>query len=171
MLPLDDPWWSRYTGGYQVVYDASQALQRLFDGGTAEAIEELENELCHQGDLGSAAYAAAPWLVEYLRRGPELDARVAGLVLTIEFDRLFNGDKMPEELRRSYERAIGDLPEIVLSKRTGRWDDRQVQVAASVLALSQGNRWFARTYFELDRAILSDWIAQAFGSADWNWPG
>lgn len=148
-----------------------RVLRRLLEHGLSdEELDDFGNELCHQGDLGSASYATVPWLVEYLRRSPELDARIAGLVLTIEFDRPFNGDEMPNELRHDYEDAIRRLPEIVLSKRRGQWDDRQVQVAASVLALSQGNRWFARTYYELDRDLLEDWIGQAFGSADWSWP-
>jgi hypothetical protein len=62
------------------------------------------------------------------------------------------------------------LPEIVLSKRGGSWDDLQVQVAAAVLALGQGNFWFARTYYELDRAQLNHMLQQEFGSADWDWP-
>jgi hypothetical protein len=171
MLPLDDPRWTTYVGGYQVVYDASRFLRRLLeDEASDEELDEFGNELCHQGDLGSASYASVPWLVEYLRRCPELDARVGGLILTIEFARPFNRDQMPDELRSGYDDSLRRFPDIVLSKRCGRWDDRQVQVAAAVLALEQGNRWFARTYFELDRALLDEMIQKEFGSADWNWP-
>lgn len=171
MLPLDDPRWSEYIGGYQVAYDASEALRRLLDGPEAEgALEELENELCHQGDLGGASYASLPWIVEYLRRCPELDARAVGLVLTIEFGRPFNRGQMPQEVIDGYEIAMRQLPDIVLSKRGGRWDDRQVQVAAAVLALGQENGWFARTYYELDRAMLDHVLRQEFGSAEWDWP-
>jgi hypothetical protein len=171
MLPLDDPRWAAYVGGYGLPYDASDAIRRLLDGPDPEgAMEELEDELCHQGDLGSASYASLPWIVEYLRRSPELDARAVGLVLTIEFGRPFNRDRAPEEVRAGYADAMRRLPEVVLSKRCGRWDDRQVQVATSVLALGQGNRWLARTYYELDRATLEHMIGQEFGSADWDWP-
>jgi len=171
MLPLDDPRWMTYIGGYREPWDASEALGRLLEGEAPDqALEELGNELCHQGDLGSASYAALPWLVEYLRRRPELDAWAVGLILTIEFGRPFHGDQMPDEVREGYDQAIRLLPEIVLSKRGGHWDDRQVQVAASVLALGQGNLWMARTYYELDRAELNHWLQQEFGSADWDWP-
>lgn len=171
MLPLDDPRWKTFSGGYQVGYDASPALRRLLDEGPAEdVLEELGNELCHQGDLGGASYASVPWLVEYLRRCAEFDARAAGLVLTIEFGRPFNRAQVPDGLRDDYEKAIRELPEIVLSKRGGPWDDLQVQVAASIVALGQGNRWFARAYYELDRAMLAHLIEQEFGSSDWDWP-
>lgn len=99
-----------------------------------------------------------------------MDARIAGLILTIEFARPFNRDQMPDELRSGYDESVRRLTDIVLSKRGGHWDDRQVQVATAILALGQGNRWFARTYYELDRAMLGEMIEDTFGSADWNWP-
>lgn len=171
MLSLDDPRWKAYIGAYQVPYDAAGAIRRLLHGPDQKsALDQLENELCHQGDLGSASYASLPWIVEYIRRCPELDARAVGLVLTIEFGRPFNRDQLPEELRDGYDNALRQLPEVVLSKRRGRWDDRQVQVAASVLALGQGNLWFAHTYYELDRAELDHLIQEEFGSADWDRP-
>jgi hypothetical protein len=46
MLPLDDPRWRTYIGGYQVPYDASDALRRLLDAPDPDqAQEELGNEL------------------------------------------------------------------------------------------------------------------------------
>lgn len=171
MLPLDDARWGTFVGGYQVVYDASDALQQLVDGDNVEeAIKELANELCHQGDLGTASYAAVPWLVQYLRRCPDLDARVCDLVLTIEFGRPFNKAVVPDFLLDSYEHAIRELPDVVLSKRGGQWTDSQVQLAASALALGQGNHWFARTYYELDRATLTEMIENEFGAPAWDWP-
>jgi hypothetical protein len=173
MLPLDDPRWVSYRGGYQVVYDATTALRRLIEGpgeGLEEALDELEEELCHQGDLGAASYAAVPWLVESLRRAERLDARVVGLVLTIEFARPFQRAAIPDELRAGYEEALRRLPDVVWSRRGGAWDERLVQLAAAVVALAAGDRWWARAYYELDRATLEPMIAQEFGSAEWDWP-
>lgn len=171
MLPLDDPRWREYIGGYREPYDASDALKRLLDGpDSVGALEELDDELCHQGDLGSASYASLPWILEYLRRRPDLDARAVGLVLTIEFGRPFNREQVPDEVRKGYDRALGLLSDVVLSKRGGQWDDRQTQVAAAVLALGQGNAWFARTYCELDRSMLDHLLKKEFGAAEWGWP-
>jgi hypothetical protein len=48
MLPLDDPKWQSYTGGYRVPYDASAPLRRLLEqGGSAELWDELWQELHH----------------------------------------------------------------------------------------------------------------------------
>lgn len=170
MLPLDDPRWEGYVGGYQVPYDASGAIRRLRDGpDPLAALDELAEELCHQGDLGPASYAALPWLLDYVRRQPELDARAVGLILTIELGRPFQREAMPPELHAGYDAAIASLADVVLSKRGGWWSDDQVGVASAVLALSQGNRWFARTYFELDRWMLDEMLQKEFGSDDWDW--
>jgi hypothetical protein len=171
MLPLDDPRWQTFIGGYQDAYDASAALRRLLSGENVdEAIEELGNELCHQGDLGVASYASLPWLVQYLKQCAELSAYILQLVLTIEFGRPFNRAVVPDFLQDSYERAIRELPDVVWSKRNGAWTDSQVHLAASVLALGQGNNWFARTYYELDRAMLEEMLKKEFGSPAWDWP-
>ena len=172
MLPLDDSRWGTYVGGYRMAYDASSALTELFKLGSDrnQVLEELENELYHQGDLGSASSAAVPWLVEYLRRCPEFEVRVAALILAIEFGRPHNQEPVPEEIRASYGEAIRQLPDIILSKRDHPWNDSQVALGAAILAMGQSNRWFARTYFELDRSMLDHMLKQEFGSADWDGP-
>ncbi len=65
MLSLDDPRWSTLEGGYKVIYDPRPALELLRAGGrTEEAWSELWNELHHQGDIGSASYAAVPHIID-----------------------------------------------------------------------------------------------------------
>jgi hypothetical protein len=73
---------------------------------------------------------------------------------------------MPDFVRPAYLKAIKSFPEVVLSKRGSSWDDRQMQAASAAIALGQGNTWFARTYYKLDRAMLHHMIQQEFGSAD-----
>jgi hypothetical protein len=59
MLPLDDPRWQSYKGGYRVPFDASAGLRRLLaDGSTEDLWEEFWTELHHQGDVHQASYAA-----------------------------------------------------------------------------------------------------------------
>src|SRR4051794_35770324 len=102
MLPLDDPRWQTYRGGYRAPYDASPALRRLFDeGATPELWDELWEDLHHQNDVGSASYAAVPWLVEFLRRCPKLDWNPLGMIAVIELARPSN-PPVPPELGESY---------------------------------------------------------------------
>ena len=43
-------------------------------------------------------------------------------------------------------------------------------VGDRALALGQGNDWFARTYYELDRLTLTEMIENEFGAPDRDWP-
>src|SRR6188472_219744 len=115
MLPLDDPRWQSYKGGYRVPYDASPALRRLLtDGPDDELWEELWNELHHQGDLHQASYAAVPWLVEFIRCSPKLDWNAVGLIATIELERdQHRNPAVAEELSAGYDAAIRSLPEVL----------------------------------------------------------
>ncbi|MBI3462617.1 MAG: hypothetical protein HY000_06080 [Planctomycetes bacterium] len=88
MLPLADPRWQSYMGGYRVLYDASPGLRRLLaDGPNEELWEEFWTELHHQSDVHQASYAAVPWLVEFVRRSSKIDWNALALVATIELER------------------------------------------------------------------------------------
>ena len=88
MLPLDDPRWQSFQGGYRVTYDASVALRKLLaDGPSDELWAEFFDELHHQNDVDQASYAAVPWLVEFIRRSPQLDWNALRLVALIELRR------------------------------------------------------------------------------------
>lgn len=49
--------------GYRIEYDSSKALARL-EAGDSSALDELWENLYHQGDVDSASYAATPKLLE-----------------------------------------------------------------------------------------------------------
>src|SRR5260221_12945322 len=88
MLPLDDPRWQSYKGGYRVPYDASPALRRLLAESIHEYLwEEFWNKLHHQGDVDQGSYAAVPWLVEFVRRSSKIDWNALALIATIELER------------------------------------------------------------------------------------
>lgn len=90
MLPLDDPRWSKLTGGYRVAYNAAPALKRMERG--EDVWSELWNELHHQGDLGEASYAAVPHLVRIAREASERRVDFYSLAATIESERTRQGN-------------------------------------------------------------------------------
>jgi hypothetical protein len=169
MLPLDDPRWQSYKGGYRVSYNASPALRRLLaDGPDAELWEELWNELHHQGDLHQASYAAVPWLVEFIRRSPKLDWNAVGLIATIELERdQHRNPSVAKELSAGYDAAIRSLPEVLGTHPDREWHEYAVGPAVACIALARGQRWFARAYFELDRDTAGRWFSEEFG---WDFP-
>ena len=69
MLSLDDNRWSDLTGGYKTQFDPRPLLLELeTTPDSATAWHELWEELHHQGDVGSASYAAIPQLVRIHRK-------------------------------------------------------------------------------------------------------
>jgi hypothetical protein len=169
MLPLDDPRWKSYKGGYRVPYDASPGLLRLLHEGPDEQLwEEFWNELHHQGDLHQASYAAVPWLVEFIRRCPKLDWNAVALIATIDLERSQHSNPtVAEELSTGYYAAIQSLPEVLGTHPDQEWGEYAVGPAVACIALARGQRWFARAYFELDRDTAGRWFSEEFG---WDFP-
>jgi hypothetical protein len=165
VLPLDDPLWRSFQGGYLAQYDASPALRKLFaDGPSEELWAEFYDELHHQGDVDQSSYAAVPWLVEFIRRSPKLDGNALSLVAIIELQRAEEGNpRVANELSEAYFSAIRSLPGILGNHPDQEWGEEVTQYAASCIALARGQRWFAKAYFELDRRTAGRWFSEEFG--------
>ena len=85
------------TSGYRTLYDPFPALHRL-KSDRQDALDELWENLYHQGDVGTASYAAVPLLVET----GELE-----LVSAIEVARHEpHNPKLPTDLIKPYEEAL-----------------------------------------------------------------
>ena len=152
MLPLDDPRWATYIGGYQTPYDASEALRRLYaEGPSKELWDELWQELHHQGDIGSASFAAVPHLLEFSRKSPTLDWNAFGLIAIIELERLGRSKHwtIPPELEEAFFAAIEKLPEIVASHPQKRWGPELTQHIMACIAVARGQTLLARAYLEM----------------------
>lgn len=163
MLPLTDPRWKTYSGGYGIPYDASVPLHQLFTNGGSEALwKELWNELHHQGDLGEASYAAVPHLLEFARAQERLDWNVFALVAVIELERPHNLD-VPQELSESYFSSISGIPSLIANHADTSWDDLLMRSVASCLALARGQREFSRVYLELSLQSGLDWLRDEIG--------
>jgi hypothetical protein len=67
LLPLDDPRWKTYRGGYnRETFDSISLIRELQRSGFTESFwEKVWEDLHHQGDVGEASYAIIPYLVEY----------------------------------------------------------------------------------------------------------
>ncbi len=162
MLPLDDPRWKTYHGGYRVAYDASEPLLRLFaTGGAEDVFDELWNELHHQGDVDQASYAALPHLLEFARQSKTLNWNTFGLIATIELVRPRNPDVAPE-LRLSYFSALDSIPGVLANHPDDEWNALLMQCATACIALSRGQREFGHIYSELSLEHGRAWFKGEF---------
>lgn len=161
MLSLDDSRWQEFIGGYRVLYDASPALRAIRSGSaSAEEWNELFEELHHQGDLGSASYAAVPHLVHHIERGSSISWQPFCLIATIELartSRLSNNPPIPPDLANDYHAAIRRLPTIVAARPEQSWSAEIMPCLMSCLALAWGQRELAWVYREFDLDIAQDW--------------
>ncbi|HMC90663.1 MAG TPA: hypothetical protein VKI17_13995 [Gemmataceae bacterium] len=163
MLPLDDPRWQSFKGGYRILYDASPVIRRLLEkGATSKLWDELWNELHHQGDVDQASYAAVPWLVEFIRRSRKLDVNALALIAVIELERPSN-PKIRKELSEAYFASIRSLPALLGNHPDQEWSEAIVQHAVACIALARGHRWFGKAYLELDRDTARRWFTEEFG--------
>jgi len=160
MLPLNDPRWATYHGGYRTAYDASVVLLGLIEDEPKSASwQELWEELYHQGDVDQASYASVPWFVEITRRSAMPDWNPLALVCAIELARPQNPE-IRDELQDGYFKALFSIPEVLAEKPSHVWDDLFTQVAAASLALSRGHRAFAEIYIEFNFGEAKKWLAE-----------
>ena len=83
--------------GYRILYDPWPVLERI-SSDRSGAMSELWENLYHQGNVGSASYAAVPKLVK---------AGELALVAAIEVARHDkNNPSIPQELESQYQEAL-----------------------------------------------------------------
>lgn len=140
MLPLDDPRWPALQGGYRTAYDATPALRALAEGGEPGVIwERLWQELHHQGDVGTASYAAVPHLVSSCRNRRLYDWNLFALASIIEICRgRPRNPPLPEWLADSYRQAWRELFEFGIEALRACVDPLVVQSVLGVIALHKG---------------------------------
>lgn len=142
MLPLDDTRWSELRGGKRSPYDPRPALARLQRHAEVAAVwSELWDELHHQGDVDTAAYAVVPHVVRFLAASDAPDWNPYALLGTIELERgRGSNPPVPVELLADYEAAWRDLPALAL-RDLARSDELYFTLSAlGVIALGRGAR-------------------------------
>lgn len=155
MLDLNSPRWSELTQAYGTAEDIPRLLQALGDAPDDRARAELwfalSRMLHRRGRSYSAAYAAAPHLLEIGVQGGSGELAAAlHLVTLVETDRRSSASaEMPDDLVADYALAIERLPALVASMADEPWPEDLARIL--VAALLAGKRQPA-----LARVILGD---------------
>lgn len=137
MLPLTDPNWRKFEGGYRALYDASKPLARMERG---ESVwKELWEELHHQGDVGVASYAVIPQIVRISEALGDRDWNLYALAATIEIARHRENPSLPEWLEPAYKTAWDSLVNLALADLGGKPDELTLRSALSVVAIGRGD--------------------------------
>jgi hypothetical protein len=149
-LDLADKRWTSLLGGYRIPYDPRRALS-LLEGGEniPGAWDELWNELHHQGDIGTAAFAAVPHLVRIheLRRVPDWNTYGLAAIVELARDRADN-PQLPSDLSTFYDSAWNRLVDIGLEELSAANSPTLVTSIMAVVAIGKGLRTLGRLAIE-----------------------
>jgi hypothetical protein len=166
LLPLEDPRWKGYRGGYnRVAYDVVPLIRELQAEGFSESFwGRVWDDLHHQGDVGEASYAIIPYMVEYQGAQRDLDEQLFHFAVVVELARPENGNPpVPTEIELEYELALRRLPVLGVEKlRRGCPKDVLMGVAAAA-AIVAGERVLARAYLDFDRDAALHYLHSEFG--------
>ena len=169
LLPLDDPKWKEYRGGYNRVVGCLvpfltklQSLEMSDDDWNV-----LWDDLHHQGDIGEASYAVVPYLTEYAKSAPKIAWHAFGFAAVVELERTENNNpEVPEAIRDSYFSSINELPNVALERGEDVWGEYCFEPVMACIALSLGRREHARAYLDLTESEIPEFYKYYLGTAD-----
>lgn len=128
---------------YGAPFDPEPAIERWVAGERREAAAILWERLYHQGDIGTASYAALPKLGRLLDTLAEPDWNAYALIATIEEARQNGGPAIPASLEQEYRTAWGSATQSALNDLAKETDDLVVRSAIAVLAHGKGQHTLA----------------------------
>jgi hypothetical protein len=162
-MTLDDNLWKTLKGGYKIDYDVSIPLRRLEQTENKEEIkkilDELWNELHHQGDVGLASYMALPQLVRISKSKGLFDWNVLAICSVIEQQRhLGHNPPLPKEFTDYYKNGLMELKEFVISKINSEMDETLLLTALSTLATCNGQVKLGKAIINLEPDVLDEFL-------------
>ena len=166
LLPLDDPQYEKYYGGYKTPYNVAPKLKELSEkGASSEFWDEIWQELYHQDDVGEASYAAIPYLVEYQSSVNDLDEDLVNFVVSVELaSHEPTNPSIPQELEFEYAKAIRKLPYVGMEKLRRGCSKEAVMLIAAATAVSVGEMDLAKAYLEMTPEHAKEFIENMLSS-------
>ena len=119
-------------------FDPAPLVAQWRHGDRYEAASILWERLYHQGELGSASFAAVPILVEMLASLSLPDWNAYALVATIEEARVNSDVLVPAELASDYTNAWKSILAPALRDLAGASQDELVRSILAVIAHAKG---------------------------------
>jgi len=157
MLSLDDPRWSELQHAYGPASDIPPLLHDLARAPGPQTVDaepwfSLWSSLCHQGDVYSASYAAAPHILQIaLTASGPIDFSFFQLPAAIEIARATDrGPPVPDFLKEAYDTGLHKIWDGVAAHRNDPWDQSMVLSVMAALATLKGNIEVAVAISNLD---------------------
>jgi hypothetical protein len=163
MLNLDDPKWQTFEGGYRTPYDASVLLRQFENTSDPEIINSILNELWeelhHQGDVGLASYMSVPHLIRISKEKHLFDTDLLGLVTVIEIQRQKNNPDVPKEYEEEYFNALKQITELTSLGFNKDWDLETASCILSAIAIAKNQTQLGKAILNMDSGdIIEDFV-------------
>jgi hypothetical protein len=159
MLDLNDPRWGELLSGYRLPYDPRNALAAL-ESDSDNAWRELWDELHHQGDVDTAAYAAVPHIVHNYRKLRRPDWNAYALVGVIALAEGGQNPRIPGWLEEDFRSAISDFAEVGAREVLVADDPVLIQSALGIIALAKGLRHTGKLLLVYDEDEIGDMVPE-----------
>jgi hypothetical protein len=166
-IQLTDTIWQRMEGGYhRILYDASIPLRQLEKTNDLDTIDklldELWDELHHQGNVGLASYLSLPQLVQIARIKGIFTWRLLGLCSIIERQRHEEmNPELPVEFQSYYEQGLENLVKFISDNLNQNVESETFAVALSTLAVCHKQFKLGKAIEELaDDTVLDEFLEQ-----------
>ena len=155
MLPLDSNRWIELHHAYGAAGDIPALLSQLLERPAGTANEEpwfsLWSALAHQGDVYGASFAAVPYVVAAIAKGPNrVSSTYFQFPAWVEICRHHKNIDIPEDLSKAYFDALAMLPSLVAAAALRKWDDNFLACALSAIAAAKGFPAVAEASLEID---------------------
>lgn len=119
-------------------FDPHPYVARWKDGERDEPVRVLWEHLFHQGDVGSASFAAIPDLVELVATLTQPDWDAYALIASIEETRANQNELLPASLAPAYFTAWKSVMTLKLRDLANAADDELVRSLIAVIAHAKG---------------------------------
>ena len=165
-MDLDSRAWATLEGGHQMPYNASRPLKKLRDATTPsefhEQLNELWDNLHHNGAVGPASYLAVPHLVSIGIDKRSLDPRLIGLIVVIEHARLSSADpSLPQDYDDIYFGSLLKLESYLHTNFKNITDRDTLRLSLALFATINGQPALGRIIEYLNESALETFT----------WPG
>lgn len=146
-------------------YNASRPLKRLQTSVSRAEVDEILDELWenlhHQGDVGLASYLSVPFLVEACISKLDLSWKFIGLVVLIENCRIKGGNPdLESRFDDQYFGSIVKFERYLLQNFKNISDPEAIQSSLALFATVNGLTGLGRIIEFFDQDTIDDFISQ-----------
>jgi len=169
MIELDSDRWHEFMHAYGQADDTPELLRQASHlpesiDWQSEPYYSLWSQLCHQGDVYTASYAAVPHIVSFCRSNLSgVSQTLPQLAVCIEISRLTGrGPEIPVDIKEAYFEALAGLPKLIASMHAEKPSEGLTLIGSASFAINFGDGVLAKAFLEMSSDIAPEFLEWVF---------